>query len=246
MRQPCASFAMHSSVQVFLNISGGGGCVVFTGKSGKPRRAGSPPPGKDADTVPGRRVLVLGQESCPALFSWLELPKPAFGLKRGFPTPNSSPGESLSSSRNDGRAEITLPPIPAGARHLSPPGPGAARRVNLLPKQLLPREPRRGQLVFDAPGSPQPARETSPTANKTLAALRDGRGFIRYLPDTHLAVRAADLICSPAPKLLEEGWRCRPSLQPPPHMAPVQSCLGVGARWGDLLRSPPGSVFTSW
>lgn len=31
------SFAMHISVQVFLNISGGGGCVIFTGKSGKPR-----------------------------------------------------------------------------------------------------------------------------------------------------------------------------------------------------------------
>lgn len=36
-RETAASFAMHISARVFLNISGGGGCVVFTGKSGKPR-----------------------------------------------------------------------------------------------------------------------------------------------------------------------------------------------------------------
>lgn len=67
MRQPCASFAMHSSVQVFLNISGGGGCVVFTGKSGKPRRAGSPPPGKDADGA-GEEGVGAGSGKLPGTF----------------------------------------------------------------------------------------------------------------------------------------------------------------------------------
>lgn len=36
-REAAISLAMHISARVFLNISGGGGRVVFTGKSGKPR-----------------------------------------------------------------------------------------------------------------------------------------------------------------------------------------------------------------
>lgn len=37
MKEMPVSFSVHISVRVFPNISGGGGCGVLTGKSGKPR-----------------------------------------------------------------------------------------------------------------------------------------------------------------------------------------------------------------
>lgn len=85
----------------------------------------------------------------------------------------------------------------------------------------------------DTPEAPHPARAASPLANKTLAALRNFGGFIRYLRDTHLAVWVAErfgVYLFPFSKLLEKSWCCRPSKQPPTHMAPVQSCLGVGGK----------------
>lgn len=80
----------------------------------------------------------------------------------------------------------TLNPIPAAAEHLSRPGPAVARRINCW----------RGSICHiwaagvcqrgaDTPGAPHPARATSPLANKTLAALRNYGGFIRYLRDAH-------------------------------------------------------------
>lgn len=39
---------------------------------------------------------------------------------------------------------------------------------------------------------PRPTRAASALANKPLAALRNSRGFIRYLHDTHLAVGVAE------------------------------------------------------
>lgn len=179
---------------------------------------------------PCREGVGPGSGRLPSSFSWLESSQARVWPEMRISHAQQQRRKSLLLQK----LQITLNPIPASAERLLTSKATGCPENKLLPMQHLPHL---GSWCLaegaDTPETPHPARAASPLANKTLAALRNDGGFIRYLCDTHLAVRVAErfgVYLFSFSKLPEKSSCCRPSKQPPTHMAPVQSCLGVGGR----------------